>query len=181
MGRHDFMKINSGGKINNKIKKTAALKLRPGFPAPDFTLPDQDGKPHALSEYRNGWVLLYFYPKDDTPGCTTEACTIRDTFPDFGKLQATVLGVSIDTAASHKKFATKYRLPFMLLADAEKKVVKQYGVWGKKKFMGREYGGTLRTSFLIDPAGKIAKVYQDVKPAAHAAEVLHDLAALRLR
>lgn len=143
--------------------------------APDFTLQDQDGDPHKLSEYRGQRVLLYFYPKDDTPGCTKEACTIRDGLPDFEKLNTKVLGVSVDTIESHKKFAEKYKLPFTLLADPEKKVVKLYGVWGKKKFMGREYEGTLRTSFLISPDGKIAKVYEDVKPAEHAQEVLEDL------
>ncbi len=147
--------------------------------APDFTLADQDGVPHSLSDYKGGWVLLYFYPKDDTPGCTKQACMIRDAFPDFGKMDATVLGVSVDSVASHRKFSEKYGLPFTLLADEEKEVVGLYGVWGKKKFMGREYEGTSRTSFLIDPKGVIKKVYKDVKPEAHAAEVLKDMAELR--
>src|SRR5579872_6832098 len=143
--------------------------------APDFTLPDQDGKEHTLSHHRGQWVLLYFYPKDDTPGCTKEACMIRDAFPTFRKVKAKVLGISVDSVASHKKFAEKYELPFTLLADIEKSVVEKYGVWGKKKFMGREYDGTLRTSFLIDPEGKIVKIYENVKPPSHAEEVLQDL------
>jgi len=146
-----------------------------GARAPDFTLPDQDGRPHTLSEYRGRWVLLYFYPKDDTPGCTKEACMIRDAFPRFENLNAVVLGVSVDSVASHKKFAEKYKLPFILLADEHKKAVNLYHVWATKQFMGREYDGTLRTSFLIDPEGDIEKIYHDVKPERHAAEVLHDL------
>jgi peroxiredoxin Q/BCP len=144
-------------------------------PAPDFTLPDQDGKERTLSHHRGSWVLLYFYPKDDTAGCTKEACMIRDEFPAFGKLKAKVFGVSTDSVVSHKKFAEKYQLPFTLLADPDKEVVKLYGVWGKKKFMGKEYEGTMRTSFLIDPEGKIVKIYENVKPEKHAAEVLEDL------
>ncbi len=154
------------------------MPLTSGAAAPDFTLPDQDGKPHTLTDYRGRWVLLYFYPKDDTPGCTTEACTIRDRYTSFGSQQVAVLGVSTDTPASHKKFVGKYGLPFPLLADQEKKVVRAYGVWGKKKLMGREYEGTKRMSFLIDPKGKVAKIYEDVKPASHADEVLFDRASL---
>lgn len=144
-------------------------------PALDFTLLDQDGQSHTLSHHAGGWVLLYFYPKDDTPGCTAQACAIRDNLPDFGKLKVKVFGISTDSVASHKKFAAKYKLPFTLLADTEKKIVAKYGVWAKKKFMGREYMGTLRTSFLIDPAGKIVKIYENVKPEMHAEEVLKDL------
>lgn len=147
--------------------------------APAFSLPDQNGKIHALKDHAGTWVLLYFYPKDDTPGCTVEACTIRDRWADFDAVDATVLGVSVDPVKSHAKFATKFKLPFILLADAEKKVVNAYGVWAKKKFMGREYMGTMRHSFLIDPQGKIAKIYTEVKPAMHAGEVLADLAALK--
>jgi len=153
--------------------------LKAGSKAPAFTLPDQDGKPHSLSDYAGKWVLLYFYPKDDTPGCTAEACGIRDKYDAFKKAKVTVLGVSVDSVKSHAKFVAKYGLPFTLLADAEKKVVEKYGVWGLKKFMGREYMGTKRWSFLIDPDGKIAKVYENVKPIEHAAEVLADAAALR--
>jgi peroxiredoxin Q/BCP len=124
-------------------------------------------------------VLLYFYPKDDTPGCTKEACALRDAFPAFGKLNAVIMGVSADSESKHQKFIDKFSLPFILLADTEKEVVRKYGVWGKKKFMGREYLGINRMSFLIDPKGKIAKVYREVKPAEHAKEVLEDLKALR--
>jgi len=150
-----------------------------GSKAPDFSLPDQDGVARKLSDYRGKWVLLYFYPKDDTPGCTTEACSLRDNLPKFGKSDAVVLGVSVDTVAKHKKFADKYKLPFTLLADEGKKVVELYGVWQQKKFMGRSYMGILRTSFLIDPKGVIRKVYEKVKPLAHAAEVLNDLKELQ--
>ncbi|MEK7105509.1 MAG: thioredoxin-dependent thiol peroxidase [Patescibacteria group bacterium] len=153
--------------------------LQQGDIAPEFTLPDQTGKTHALKDERGKWVLLYFYPKDDTPGCTVEACQLRDNFPTFKKLDVTVFGVSIDPVKKHAKFADKYNLPFTLLADEEKVVVNAYGVWGKKKFMGREYMGIKRWSFLIDPKGKIAKVYDDVKPKVHAEEVLADLKALR--
>jgi len=147
-------------------------------PAPDFILPDQDGKEHSLSHHRGQWILLYFYPKDDTPGCTKEACAIRDSFPKFGMLKVKVFGISTDSVESHKKFMEKYGLPFTLLADTEKKVTGRYGVRGKKKFMGREYEGTLRTSFLVDPHGMIAKVYENVKPEVHAEEVLKDLHAI---
>ena len=149
-----------------------------GQPAPDFTLPDQDGTPHTLSSYRGKWVLVYFYPKDDTPGCTIEACTIRDQFKDFKKIDAVVLGVSTDSVKSHKKFADAYALPFTLLADEHKEVVGSYGVFGEKKFMGKTYMGTSRTSFLINPKGDVAKVYEKVKPEIHAAEVLADLKIL---
>ncbi len=164
-------------------------------PAPDFTLPDQDGAEHTLSHHRGAWVLLYFYPKDDTAGCTKEACMIRDALPEFDKAvggaggstsagssagaKMKVFGVSVDSVASHKKFAEKNQLPFTLLADEDKKVVNAYGVWGKKKFMGKEYEGTMRTSFLIDPDGKIVKIYENVKPDAHTKEVLEDLRTFR--
>lgn len=151
--------------------------LATGQTAPDFTLPDQDGVEHSLRDYREQWVLIYFYPKDDTPGCTKEACALRDEFPTFGKLKAQIFGVSADTVASHKKFATKYRLPFTLLADPEKGMLKAYGVWGKKKFMGREYEGISRSSYLVNPEGKIEKVYEKVNPLTHADEVLKDLEA----
>ncbi|MEY4744724.1 MAG: hypothetical protein RL272_669 [Candidatus Parcubacteria bacterium] len=153
--------------------------LNVGDKAPDFTLPDQEGKEHALSEYKGDWVLLYFYPKDDTPGCTAEACGIRDRFEEYGDEEISVLGVSTDPVKSHAKFAAKYALPFTLLSDAEKKVVAAYGVWSGKKFMGREYMGTNRWSYLIDPKGKIAKVYDKVRPADHAAQVLADVRELK--
>jgi peroxiredoxin Q/BCP len=146
--------------------------------APDFTLPDQDGARHALSAYRGSWVVLYFYPKDDTPGCTTQACEFRDNFSQFEKIPARVIGISVDPVKKHQKFASKFLLPFTMLADESKEVVKQYGVWAKKKFMGREYDGIVRTTFLIDPTGRIAKIYEQVKPAGHPAEVLADLRRL---
>ena len=156
-----------------------------GSIAPDFTLPDQDGVSHTLSKSLKGvdgtesWALLYFYPKDDTPGCTKEACALRDAWPDFGSARALVFGISTDSVASHQKFAQKYGLPFTLLADTEKEVVQAYGVWGRKKMMGREYDGVMRTSFLIRPDQTIAKVYEQVKPEQHAAEVLADLKELQ--
>ena len=155
------------------------MALNVGDVAPDFTLPDQSGQEHSLSSYKGKWMLVYFYPKDDTPGCTKEACALRDNYPEFEKLDITVLGISIDSVKSHGKFSEKYSLPFTILADEEKKVVELYGVWGLKKFMGREYMGTNRMSFLIDAEGKIAKVYEKVKPAEHAQQVLNDLAELR--
>ncbi len=144
--------------------------------APDFTLRDQEGKEHTLSTYRGRWVLLYFYPKDDTPGCTKEACMIRDAFPRFEGIHTHVFGVSKDTVESHKKFTEKYNLPFPLLADPDTVVNKLYGVWQEKKMMGKVYMGTLRTSFLIDPEGVVRKVYAKVKPEIHAEEVISDLA-----
>lgn len=151
------------------------MALKPGDKAPAFSLPDQTGTERALKDYAGKWVLLYFYPKDDTPGCTTEACSIRDGWSAFKKAGLTVLGASTDSVKSHAKFADKYDLPFTLLSDEQKELVEAYGVWGKKKFMGREYMGTKRWSFLIDPKGKIAKVYEDVKPADHAQNVLEDI------
>lgn len=154
------------------------MKLKAGQKAPDFTLSDDKGKSRSLSDHKGKWVLLYFYPKDDTPGCTKEACAIRDNFPDFKKLKIAVLGVSADSVGRHEKFKSKYKLPFTLLSDEDKVVLKKYGVWAKKKFMGREYMGILRSSFLIDPKGKIAKVYENVKPPLHAEEVLEDVRRL---
>lgn len=151
--------------------------LKIGTKAPEFALPDQGGNIHSLSQYRGKWVLLYFYPKDDTPGCTTEACTIRDEWKKFATNNAVVLGVSADTVEKHMKFAKKYKLPFTILADPSKEMIQTYQAWGKKKFMGREYMGIFRISYLIDPKGEIAKVYEKVKPAEHAAEVLQDLQA----
>lgn len=151
------------------------MKIKEGDKAPDFSLLDQKGKTHKLSDYRGKWVLLYFYPKDNTSGCTKEACEIRDNISEFGKMNTAVLGISADSVKSHEKFAQKYKLPFPLLSDEGKNVVKLYGAWGKKKFMGREYDGIYRISFLIDPKGKIAKLYGNVKPDTHATEVLGDL------
>jgi len=147
--------------------------------APDFELPDQNGQTHQLADYYGSWVLLYFYPKDDTPGCTKEACAIRDNLPNFEKLQIKVLGVSVDSVESHRRFAEKYQLPFTVLADKNKEVVQKYAVWQKKRMMGRKYMGTVRTSYLINPAGQIAKVYPQVKPEVHAREVIADLKHLQ--
>jgi peroxiredoxin Q/BCP len=146
--------------------------LQAGEKAPEFTAKDQDGNEISLSEYLGKKVVLYFYPKDDTPGCTREACAFRDNFPNFQKIDAVVLGVSVDGQKAHRKFADKHALPFTLLVDDEKKIVESYGVWGLKKFMGREYMGTNRVTYLIDEEGKIEKVWPKVKPETHAAEVL---------
>lgn len=146
--------------------------------APEFSLPDQNGQPRTLADFLGQWVVLYFYPKDDTPGCTKEACSFRDGFARFKRAGIVVLGVSADSVRKHAKFVEKYELPFLLLADESKVVVEQYGVWAKKKFMGREYMGILRTTFLIDPAGKIAKIYENVKPEEHAEEVLAEVLRL---
>lgn len=153
------------------------MKLSVGERAPEFSLPDQNGVVHTLSECVGKWVLLYFYPKDNTPGCTKEAEALRDVFPDFSTLNVVVFGISSDSIASHKKFAEKYTLPFVLLSDEGKDMVRAYGVWGTKKMMGREYEGIFRTSFLISPEGTIAKIYEQVKPELHAAEVLSDVKA----
>jgi peroxiredoxin Q/BCP len=155
------------------------LNVKVGQKAPDFVLPDQDGKEIKLADLSGQWILLYFYPKDNTPGCTKEACAIRDTMPQFDQKGLKVMGISVDSVESHKKFSEKHRLPFDLLSDDQKKVVRSYGVWGQKKFLGREFMGTRRTSFLIDPDGKIAKIYEKVKPAEHARQVLQDLAQLK--
>ena len=144
--------------------------------APEFTLQDQDGNTHNLSDYLGRRVLLYFYPKDDTPGCTTEACNFRDGYKDFQDMGLVVLGVSTDSVKSHRKFSDKYALPFPLLSDETHEVCEKYGVWGKKKFMGREYLGSTRSSFLIDEKGMLIKIYDQVKPADHAEEVKRDIA-----
>lgn len=152
--------------------------LEVGKKAPAFNLPDQDGKNHKLSDYAGKWVLVYFYPKDNTPGCTKEACAIRDYWSDFGKIGAVVLGVSKDSVKSHRNFADKHSLPFTLLSDESTKMIEKYGAWQKKKMAGREYMGIVRISYLVDPKGKVAKVYPKVKPPEHAAEVLADLKEL---
>jgi len=149
--------------------------LKVGQKAPSISLPDQNGNEHKLSNYKGEWVLIYFYPRDDTPGCTKEACGIRDNFPKFKKSKLNVLGISKDTPESHTKFIKKYKLPFVLLSDVNKKVMKVYGAWGKKQMMGRSYMGTKRISYLIDKTGKIAKIYLTVKPLVHAEQVLNDL------
>ncbi len=144
----------------------------------NFSLPDQNGKIHTLSDYKGQWVLVYFYPKDDTPGCVKEACAIRDNFPEFKKLGIQVFGISADTEKSHSKFAEKYDLPFILLSDEKRTTIKRWGVWQRKKFMGKSYMGIVRSSFLIDPDGDVAITYGEVKPETHAEEVLADLKEL---
>ena len=146
--------------------------IEEGKPAPDFELATDTGERVKLSDYRGQPVVLYFYPKDDTPGCTTEASGFRDSFTDFEKLGAVVLGISPDDEASHAKFKKKYSLPFTLLADPEHKIADQYGVWGEKKYAGKTYFGVNRTTFLIDSDGNVAKVMKNVKPDGHPEQVL---------
>lgn len=148
------------------------MPIPSGVPAPNFKLPDQNGKPHELKDYLGKPVVLYFYPKDETPGCTKEACSFRDNYSQYEKAGVVVLGVSPDAVESHAKFAANHHLPFTLLADEDHKVAEQYGVWGLKKNYGREYYGIMRTTFLIDESGIIRKVFKNVKPAEHGAEVL---------
>lgn len=146
--------------------------------APDFELKDQDGNLHKLSNYKGKRILLYFYPKDMTPGCTIEACSFRDNMDDLKKLGVVVLGVSVDSTESHKKFEGKERLNFALLADTDKEVAKKYGVWVEKSMYGKKYLGIQRDSFLIDEDGVIVRHYEKVKPEDHVAEVLADAEAL---
>jgi peroxiredoxin Q/BCP len=143
-----------------------------GSHAPDFTAVDQDGKPVSLRDFRGRKVVLYFYPKDHTAGCTKEACAFRDRFARFQRLGVEVLGVSVDDVRSHKAFAEKHRLPFRLLADPDKRLVQAYGVWGEKSLYGRKYLGTNRVTYLIDEAGRIAAVFPKVKPDKHVEEIL---------
>ncbi len=140
--------------------------------APDFNLLDEDGIPHTLSEYHGAPLILYFYPKDNTPGCTTEACSFRDDYSAYEKAKVTILGVSADSVKSHKKFKEKYQLPFTLLSDPEHTVCEAYGVWAEKQMMGKKYMGILRTTFVINKNGEIAKVFEGVKPSEHSKEVL---------
>jgi peroxiredoxin Q/BCP len=150
--------------------------LKEGTTAPAFKTTDANGETISLKDLRGQKVVLYFYPKDDTPGCTKEACSFRDDFAKFKKRGIAVLGVSPDSEKSHKKFETKYKLPFTLLADTDHAIAESYGVWGEKKFMGRTYMGVHRATFLIDEKGKIKKVFEKVKPEDHASEVLEAFA-----
>lgn len=147
--------------------------------APQFTLNDQAGIAHSLSQYKGKWVILYFYPKDMTPGCTVEACDFRDNVNRLTSANAVVLGVSADSEKRHKKFAENERLTFAILADEDHAVCDAYGVWGKKKFMGREYDGISRTTFIINPVGDIVKKYDDVKVTGHVSAILEDLKELQ--
>lgn len=148
------------------------MVLKEQSPAPDFTLMDEKGNPRKLSDFLGKDLVLYFYPKDDTPGCTTEACSFRDDYSLYEKAGVTILGISADSPKSHAKFKEKYHLPFSLLADEDHKVCEQYGVWGLKKMMGREYMGILRTTFLISKDGMVTKVFENVKPNEHSQEIL---------
>lgn len=142
--------------------------------APYFSLPDQSGKLHSLSDYKGKCLIVYFYPKDDTPGCTREACAFRDAIEEFTKRGVSVVGISKDIVASHKKFSEKFRLPFPILADPEHRTIEAYGAWGKKKFMGREFMGTLRNTYLVNPDGEIVKTYERVDPMNNAVQILGD-------
>jgi len=151
------------------------MALKPNQTAPDFSLSDENGISRKLSDYRGHPVVLYFYPRDDTPGCTTEACNFRDDYGVYDEAGVIILGVSPDTPKKHIKFKEKYHLPFTLLADMDHKVCELYGVWGPKKLMGREYEGVHRTTFLIGPDGKLLKIFENVKPDGHSAEVIQAL------
>ena len=153
------------------------MPISAGIPAPDFELFDDTGTPRKLSDFRGSKVILYFYPADDTSGCTKEACNFRDDYSAYEKAGVTILGVSPDSVASHVKFKQKYHLPFPLLADEGHKVCELYDVWGPKKFVGREYDGVLRTTFLIDENGKIMEVFEKVRPAEHSSQLLSVLGA----
>ncbi|HEY6931226.1 MAG TPA: thioredoxin-dependent thiol peroxidase [Thermoanaerobaculia bacterium] len=153
--------------------------LEVGDRAPSFQTVDQDGETVALKDFRGKKVVLYFYPKDDTPGCTQEACAFRDDFAAFRRRGAEILGVSVDDSKSHGKFAAKFDLPFRLLADPDKRVVAAYGVWGEKSLYGRRYMGTHRVTYLIDEKGKVAAVWPKVKPKGHAREVLQEIGSSR--
>ena len=151
------------------------MPLPAGIPAPDFNLLDDTNTPRQLSDFRGRNVVLYFYPEDDTPGCTKEACNFRDDYSAYEKAGVVILGVSPDDVASHVKFKKKFQLPFPLLADEGHKVCDLYGVWGPKKYLGKEYEGVLRTTFLIDENGNIVKVFEQVRAAEHSTEVLSAL------
>jgi len=151
----------------------------PGDVAPDVALPDESGTVHHLSDQRGRWTVLYFYPEDDTPGCTTEACQFRDLTPHYADTGADVWGVSPDNAASHRRFREKFELPFTLLSDVDHAVAEKYGAWQEKQNYGRTYWGIQRSSYLIDPDGKIARAWPRVKADGHAAAVLEALAEAR--
>ncbi|MEK7603004.1 MAG: peroxiredoxin [Patescibacteria group bacterium] len=149
-------------------------------PAPKFILPDQNGKMHKLADYTGRWLVLYFYPRDDTPGCTTEACSFRDerdAIAEYGN--AVVIGISKDSIASHKKFATKHNLNFALLSDESGKNIKAYNAWGQKSMFGKVFMGIIRSTFIIDPSGNIIKEYPKVSPKGHAAQIIKDLNELQ--
>lgn len=148
------------------------MPLKAGVKAPEFELRDGEGQVHRLSDYLGRTIVVYFYPRDDTPGCTREACSFRDAYDDFAEAGIEILGISPDSELSHYKFMEKYELPFPLLSDSDHKVSQAYGVWGVKHAMGREYEGIFRTTFIIGPDGIIKRVFENVKPAEHSQEVL---------
>jgi len=154
------------------------MALKVGDKAPSFKLKNQDAKTISLSDFKGKPVVLYFYPKDDTSGCTKEACNFRDEFPKFGKLKAEIIGVSADSVESHKKFAQKYKLPFNLLSDEKKEVLEKYGVWQEKSMYGRKYIGIVRTTVIIDSSGKIRNIFPKVKVDNHNQEVMEALKEL---
>ena len=154
------------------------MALKVGNKAPSFKLKNQDGKTISLSDFKSKPVVLYFYPKDDTSGCTKEACNFRDEFPKFGKMKAEIIGVSADSVESHKKFAQKYKLPFNLLSDEKKEVLEKYGVWQEKSMYGKKYMGIVRSTFIINGAGKISNIFPKVKVDNHNQEVMEALKEL---
>lgn len=149
---------------------------QPPYPAPSFTLSNEAGQERSLAEYKGKWFVLYFYPKDDTPGCTTEACSLRDARDDIAALGAEVVGISADDASAHEKFKAKHSLNFTLLSDPDKKVIEAYGAWGKKMF-GKE--GILRKTFIINPEGTVVKVYGRVTPQGHGEQIVAELRSLQ--
>ncbi|MEW5990276.1 MAG: thioredoxin-dependent thiol peroxidase [Chloroflexota bacterium] len=151
----------------------------PGQAAPDFTLPDDTGTPHRLADQRGRWTVIYFYPADDTPGCTTEACQFRDRHAEASDVDADVWGISPDGAASHRRFRDKFDLPFTLLSDEDHAVAERYGAWALKSNYGREYMGIVRSTFLVDPDGRVVRTWSKVKADGHAAEVLDALSGAR--
>lgn len=165
-------------KATSSSRSGVASPIQAGSMAPDFELPDETGMPRRLSDFRGRPVVLYFYPADDTPGCTKEACNFRDDYSAYQRGGIAILGVSPNTVKSHGKFKRKYDLPFPLLADVDHRVCADYGVWGRKQMMGRTYEGVLRTTFLVDSRGKIARVFEKVRPSEHSAEVLDALRAV---
>ena len=154
------------------------MPILPGIQAPDFALPDEENKIRHLSDFMGRAVVLYFYPRDDTPGCTTEACNFRDNYSAYVNADVVILGISPDSSQSHAKFKQKFTLPYPLLSDKEHKICQLYGVWGVKKFAGREFEGVYRTTFLIDGKGRIIKIFKNVKPSEHSAEVLAEIKSL---
>jgi peroxiredoxin Q/BCP len=168
MGLGDIAK-----KLNIMSNISKVDKLKEGDKAPDFSIENQDGKTFSLKEYKGRKVVLYFYPKDDTEGCTAESCNLRDNYSSLKKKGYEVIGISVDGVKSHKKFANKYKLPFNLLADTEKEVVEKYGVWGEKMMFGRKYMGIIRTTFIIDESGRIEKIINEVDTKNHTDQVLN--------